>query len=161
MRSERRLAPYILLNIFVSVLTTLLVLWIWDLTHPRGASPVAQLPIIATSAAMSTLPSTEEPLVEIQNVFGVGIAESESVRIARLGSGDLWMTSWELSDQDGNVYGFPRLNFVGGIIDVYTRPGVDAPTALHWKLDRPVWRIGETVTLKDPDGNIRAQYLIR
>lgn len=161
MRSKTRIYPYILLNVLVSALTTLLVLWIWDLTHKSEIPPIEQLPIAASSSALATLPPADETLVEIENVFGIGIPDSESVHLVRVGSGDLWVTGWKLEDEDGNVYTFPQLNFVGGSIDVFTRPGVNTPTALYWKLDKPVWRIGETVTLRDPEGTVRAKYLIR
>lgn len=161
MRARRRLVPYILLNILISALTTLLVLWIWDLTHKAEIPSIEQLPVAASSAAMATLPPADQPLIEIENVFGVGIAESETVRLARLQSGDLWLTGWKLEDEDGNTFVFPQLNFVNGSIDVFTRMGVNTPTSLYWKLDRPVWRIGETVSLRDPDGVLRAKYLIR
>ncbi|NPV77297.1 MAG: lamin tail domain-containing protein [Anaerolineae bacterium] len=161
MRARRRLVPYILLNIFISALTTLLVLWIWDLTHKTEIPSIEQLPVAASSAAMATLPPADQPLIEIENVFGVGIAESETVRLVRVQSGDLWLTGWKLEDEDGNAFVFPQLNFVNGSIDVFTRVGVNTPTALYWKLDRPVWRIGETVSLRDSDGVLRAKYLIR
>ncbi|MCC6147452.1 MAG: lamin tail domain-containing protein [Anaerolineaceae bacterium] len=161
MRAGRRLFPYILLNILVSAITTLLVLWIWDLTHQTDIPALEQLPIAATSIARVTLPPAAQPLIEIENVFGVGITESEMVRLVRVQSGDLWITGWKLEDEDGNSFVFPQLNFVEGSIDVFTRPGINAPTALYWKLNRPVWRIGETVSLRDPEGTLRAKYLIR
>jgi hypothetical protein len=161
MRSKNRLYPFILFNILVSSVTTLLVLLIWDLTHPSKIPDIEQIPIAASSPALATLPPADEPLVKIENVFGVGIPESESVRIVRVGTGDLWITGWKLEDEDGNTFTFPQLNFVGGSIDVFTRPGANTPTALYWKLDKPVWRIGETVTLRDSEGTLRAKYIIR
>ena len=161
MGSKNRLYPFILLNVLVSAATTLLVLWIWDLTHPSRIAEIDQISIAASSPATATLPPADEPLVKIENVFGAGIPDGESVRIVRVGTGDLWITGWKLEDEDGNTFVFPQLNFINGSIDVFTRPGANTPTALYWKLDRPVWRIGETVTLKDSEGTLRAKYIIR
>lgn len=161
MRVRSRIVPYILLNILISALTTLLVLWIWDLTHKSEIPAIEQLPIAASSAAMATLPPSDQSLIEIENVFGVGIADSEVVRLVRVQPGDLWLTGWKLEDEDGNTFVFPQINFVKGNIDVFTRVGNNSPTALYWKLDRPVWRIGETLSLRDPEGVLRAKYLIQ
>jgi hypothetical protein len=149
------------LNILISAITTLLVLWIWDLTHQTDIPAIEQLSLAAPNAAGATLPPAAQPLIKIENVFGVGITESEMVRLVRVQSGDLWITGWKLEDEDGNIFTFPQLNFVEGSIEIFTRPGVNTPTALYWKLDRPVWRIGETVSLRDPEGTLRAEYLIR
>ena len=44
---------------------------------------------------------------------------------------------------------------------VYTRSGTDTPVRLYWGLDHAVWSIGETATLRDAEGNIRATLIVR
>jgi hypothetical protein len=161
MRQKNHLLPFILLNILISAMVTLVVLYIWDKNHQSNLPTATQITFPAEISNNPTLPATDKPLVEIQNVFGVGITDGEYVRMTRVGTGDLWLSGWTLSDEDGNIFTFPKLDFIEGSIDLYTRPGIDSAKALFWKLDKPVWRIGETATLKDPDGNIRATYLIR
>ncbi len=167
MRTWKRLVPYLLLNIFVSAATTLGVLYWWDTTQRPVSRPgetaaafdpaPAALPPIATS----TLPSVDVVVIQIQNVFGAGDLDTESVRLQRVGDGELWLTGWQLKDKDGNLYTFPQLllNKDAGV-ELYTKAGPDTVLELHWGLEKPVWSPGEEVRLLDPDGNIRAKYVI-
>jgi hypothetical protein len=165
MSSWKRLIPYLVLNIIVSALTTLGVLFAWDALHPHrpAAAPAASAQNPAAQPAsvdQSTPIPLDQTVIEVESVFGVGDLQNESVRLVRQGSGDLSMKGWKLKDQHGHVYTFPTIDFINGAIEIRTASGSDTAIELHWGLDTPVWRQGETVTVLDPQGNLRASYKI-
>ncbi len=167
MKTWKRLIPYLLLNILVSAATTLGVLYWWDSTHAPvskpGSASAAVGPGTAALAPVQTptLPALDVAVVQIENVFGPGDLETEAVQLKRVGDGELWMTGWQLKDKNGNLYTFPQLllNKDAGV-EVYTKAGPDTVMELHWGLEKPVWSAGEEVRLFDPEGNLRAKYVI-
>lgn len=164
MRTWKRLIPYLLLNILVSAATTLGVLYWWDSTHPSATTPgdasAALLPE-TPAAATATLPPLEEIVIRIENVFGAGDLPTESVQLRRVGDGELYLTGWQLKDADGNVYTFPQLLLnKDSSVELYTRAGPNSVMELHWGLSKPVWTAGEKVRLFDPQGQLRASYVI-
>ncbi len=166
MRSWKQILPYIILNIIISALTTLGVLWFWDhnlrASLPTQSSNTAVIdPAASNGQTPPTLPAVDETVIQIQNVFGVGDLQSEVVRLKRLGEGELWLTGWTLEDEDGHKYVFPELRLnKDAAVEVYTRAGPDTVIELHWGLSEAVWRTGELVVLKDPQDNLRASYRI-
>ncbi len=170
MRLSRRLVFYLMLNVIVSAATTLAVLFWWDANHgsplTAGAPPLAATPAAGSqnapaAAAQSTLPPVDKVVIEIKNVFGVGDLKNEVVVIQRVGEGDLFISGWELEDENGNRYTFPDLLLnQGGAVQVYSRAGTDTVNELYWSAQKPLWRSGEVVTLVDTQGNARASYTI-
>jgi hypothetical protein len=170
MRTFKRILPYLIINILVSAATTLGVLYWWDQNRPVEPSPI--LPQLTSIAAnpesnppspriIPTPPPLNEPIIEINNVFGVGDLGTEAVRLQRLGEGELWMTGWQLKDSDGNIYIFPELLLnKDGAVEVNSRTGTDTVIELHWGLSQAAFRSGEEVSLVDPQGNLRATFLI-
>lgn len=174
MRRRRRKSPlpYLILNIFISALTTLVVLWLW--TRAQESVLPAEMPsqndvgstsIQATPTQISQtpapLPPTDQPVIVIQNIFGVGDIENEVVVIQRVGDGGLWLNEWQLKDADGNVFTFNELVMnKDGSVQVYTHAGHDAVTELYWGLTLPIWQTGETAVITDSQGNIRTTYTI-
>jgi hypothetical protein len=160
MNNKKTLTYYILLNILISALTTLTVLWIWDrvqlLSVKEPLSPTPTRPIETVP-----VPSITQEIIKIDNVFGMADLENEVVLLKRVGEGELWLTGWQLKDTYGHTYTFPTLLLnKDGAIQVYTRSGTDTAITLYWGLSRPIWNSGDTVVLYDPQGNLRAQYKI-
>lgn len=120
-------------------------------------------PTRTTSAASSgtlAAPAVEAGVV-INSVIGVGEISAEHVFISRTGSGQLSLAGWKIEDEDGNIYVFPQLDlFAGGAVNVWTTAGVSTVVDLYWGLQFPVWERGETVTLRDQQGKVRATYTI-
>lgn len=173
MRQKKTIFPYILLNILISASTTLLVLMIWNGFNrpaaPNSASdPAISLPIPSETvlpdcpASSLELPSVDQEVIRVQNVFGNGDVQNEVVELKRSGDGDLCMTGWVLKDEDGNSFTFP--NFVlnkNGEVQINSRVGQNETGNFFWGLDQPVWQSGEKITLLDTLGNIRASYVIQ
>jgi len=168
-RNNRSILPFILLNVVISAATTLLVLVIWD--SSRQASVPALLPPIATPAAnlnlptpepatTPTLPPADVVLIEISSVESPGDLARETVWLKRTGSSRLDLTGWTLTDEDGHVFIFPAFAFYEGAIQVNTRSGQSSSIARFWGQNQAVWQSGETVTLLDYNGGVRATYVI-
>jgi hypothetical protein len=170
MRTFKRMLPYLIINILVSAATTLGVLYWWDQNRAVEPLPVVtqMTPIAANPEAspqppriIPTPPPLGEPIIEINNIFGVGDLETEAVRLQRLGEGELWLTGWQLKDGDGNVYIFPELLLnKDGAVEVNSRAGTDTVIELHWGLNQAAFRSGEEVSLVDPQGNLRSTFII-
>lgn len=174
MRLTKQLFIFILLNIVVSFATTYGVLWWWERNHkvdlPVIACTTSESPNMLLGSMTTTLvsPSTALPLppldqsiIEIKYVIGAGDVQTEYVQLNRLGEGDLWLTGWQLQDDDGNVFMFPNLKLnKGGAVQIFTRAGTNTVIVLYWGQQKSVWHSGEMATLIDSQGNIRSNYLI-
>lgn len=167
MKNRKQLLFYILLNIIISAATTLLVLWIWDKPNQDvevTAPPVSSY-LLENSAAepVGTPIPLDQEVIRIENIFGAGDVQNEMVELVRVGEGDLYLTGWQLRDEDGNAYNFPDglIMFAGAEFNVYTRvSNSESVIEGYWKSAEAIWQPGETATLVDTRGNIRATYTI-
>lgn len=165
MRRKQKILPFILLNILISALTTLAVLWWWD--HFYRPAVVDRAPESGMNALLprsdAAAKSIINPMAEIEiiSVIAPGDPANEAVLIKQTGEGQTWLTGWRLFDQNGNTYTFPELLLnQNGAVQVFTKAGVDTVIELYWGLQKPVWNSGETVTLADRQNNIRATFEI-
>lgn len=127
-------------------------------TPPQPTMTPPQVPDLITQ---TQLPPGSPLQVEIDTVVGAGVLEDERVLVKYTGEGQLSLENWWIEDQEGSLFVFPRLNlFQDGAVSVYTKSGVDTVVELYWGLEEPVWEEGETVTLRDPEGEIRSTYQI-
>ncbi len=174
-RKRRRssLLPYLLLNIAISAITTLIVLWLWNRAHDnklaeayleQGSLPLAtQQAILANESDIpAPLPPTDEEVIRISNIFGMGDLENEVVVLHNVSQQeDIWLNGWRLKDEDGNIFTFHSLVLNRGAqVQVFTRPGHDGVTDLHWNVDQAIWQSGETATLLDYEDNVRAVFVL-
>lgn len=167
MRQRPSLFPFLLINLLVSALTTLAVLWAWNrfiapvnnacLTNPSSSVPAAGVP----TALQNSLPALDAPVIQIEYAVGAGDLNQESLRLSRVGEGDLSLLGWKLSDGTGHEYIFGNISLSkGGAVDLYTRAGTDTAIALYWGQTAAIWKSGMTATLSDWQGNLRAQLTI-
>jgi LysM repeat protein len=99
--------------------------------------------------------------VVVDSVVGAGDLNSERVLVKNTGAGELSMQGWQLLEEDGEVFTFPRLTlFADGAVYVYTRAGQPTVVDLYWGMGAPVWDTGETVVLLDDLGEVRATYRV-
>ncbi|NPV84604.1 MAG: lamin tail domain-containing protein [Anaerolineae bacterium] len=163
MKANRHLIFYIFLNITISALTMLAVLWIWNRVQQSHVAPSfyrQRDDCPPCDVSQSALPSNSEALIQIKNVYGVGNIDTEVVVIERNASDTLDLNGWQMVDENGNRYTFPRLSFTKGEINIHTRPGINTPKDLYWELPYAVWSTGEKVKILDAAGNERASYVI-
>jgi hypothetical protein len=168
-RFPSRFWIYLVINIIVSALTTILILAISHASQAKNPAysllltPVSQDALFPSQAEaqIPTLPALDEPTLQISNLYGDGDLQTEFFQIQMVGSGELWLTNWQIKDNNKHVYTFPRLQLNnGGTVDIYTKIGVDSVTELYWGLKEPLWTSGDTITILDYAGNTRAEYLV-
>ncbi len=164
MNSFKRILPYLLLNVVVSAVTTILVLVIWD----QGRQPITPATggLVAPSQAenanpASTLPSLDAAVIQVENAVGVGDINNEVIVLKRVGEGELQLSGWRISNGSGKDYVFPELVLnKNGSVRLYTHSGQNTVIELYWGQPEAVWKPGDTVSLYDPENNLRASYNI-
>jgi hypothetical protein len=178
MKNKNRLFIYILINILISALTILTILWLWERSHPRPEINLTtngqiQTPGATSAGTSNDKDASEKELTEfdenniavtIYTVVGVGNYDVEYVEVRNYSSGAVDPTGWALKDEDGNVFTFPAspglvLNS-GGAIKILTKKGNNSVIELFWQSDAPIWQSGEIATLFDADGTIISAYSI-
>jgi hypothetical protein len=174
MKAKKSLFFYILLNILISAATTLIVLLIWQATHPAPeiASPNA---LADATASASSVPSAsedqsaqptpefvqEDVQVVIRSVVGAGNLEMEYVQILNQSDGAVNLNGWQLQNGRGQHFTFPALILnQDGAVEVHSKAGTSTVIELYWQSETPIWQSGDSVTLVDPDGTIQATYQI-
>ena len=178
MQNRKRLAFYLLINVIVSALTVLAVLWIWEKTHP--APQILQNNVAATTQVISgtSLPNADDLsnppqksqastlaedqiLVDIDGVFGVGNYELEYVLIRNLSEGSINLYQWRLTNDKGDTFIFPDLTLnKDGAVKLYSKAGINTVIELFWGSQNTIWNSGYIAVLLDNDGNVRATYEI-
>ena len=163
MKNHRNLLVYVIINIIISAITTLSVLWIWDRVTP--VANAGNQPFINNCAPVNVendeIPPPGERVIYIENVFGMADLEKEVVLLKRVGEGELWLTHWKLTDEKGHTYTFPRLLLnKNGAVQLFSRAGSDNVIMLYWGLTQPVWNSGASVKLFDPLNQLRAEFII-
>jgi len=124
--------------------------------QPLGVGEILRIPYEPTPVP--------EGVVQIRNVVGAGDLGTERVLLKFVGEGELTLVGWRLEDENSNVFLFPqtpRLTlYEDGAVYIFTKPGINSAIELFWGSEVSIWQSGETVTLRDADGNVRATYLI-
>ena len=160
---------YLLINIIVSALTTLIVISIWNANNQDRvghsnlptALPAGEINLMDDDIPVPTLPALDEKTLDIKNVYATEDIQTEFIQVQMVGEGELWLTNWQISDGSKLTYTFPCLQLnSGGTVSVYSKLGVDSVTDLYWGQTEPVWESGDTVLLLDSDGNTRAEYTV-
>jgi hypothetical protein len=123
-----------------------------EIAQPTGQTDPAQ-----------AIPPVRDQLVKITQVIGTGDVNSETIRIVSNSDLVVNLENWLLEDADGNAFKFPNIQLLKQdfFIELYSRNGHNTPFELYWGKVDPVWQSGETVVLKDADGNIQSTYRVQ
>ena len=160
---------YLVINIIVSALTTLIVISIWNAKNQNAVgrsnlpTPLAagEINLMDEDIPVPTLPALDVATLEIKNVYATEDIQTEFLQIQMVGVGELWLTNWQISNGKKLTYTFPRLQLNnGGTVNLYSKLGVDSVTDLYWGQTESVWKSGDTVLLLDSAANVRAEYII-
>lgn len=160
---RRKLIQYLLLNVFVSASVTGGILFWYDRNSRAVTQPaVAQVvPVGGDSAPVANADLQTDIPVKISSVVGSGVLTSEVVIIKFEGEGNLDLTSWQLKDDDGNTFTFPKVTlYPNGAVQVHTNVGTDTVIDLYWGTGDAIWDSGEDARLFDSQGNLRAVYRV-
>ena len=160
---RRKLVYYLLLNVFVSACVTGTILFWYDRNYRAiNQSPVQQFaPASGNPDVVSTVDSKTDIAVKISSVVGAGTLASEIVVVKFEGQGQLDLASWQLKDENGNTFTFPKITlYPNGAVQVHTVTGTDTVIDLYWGIGDAVWSSGENARLFDAQGNLRAVYRV-
>ena len=173
MNQTKKLLFYVVLNIIVSAVTIICVLYLWETTRLKnllidrseGASEITQ-----PASAQEQPEERINLLIEIGEVGGVGNLATEYVRLIRPASDSedtISLQNWRVKDENNHNYsileqsGLASLDLHSqGAVNIYSKAGNSNPIELYLGLPDPIWQPGETVTLLDPDGEVHDTYLI-
>lgn len=159
---RRKLIQYLLLNVFVSATVTGGMLFWYDRNYRATIQPavIQATPIPNVSSSTNTEIQTDIP-IKISSVVGAGVLESEIVVVKFEGDGELDLSSWQLKDENGNIFTFPNITlYQNGAVQVHTIAGTDSVIDLYWGIGEFVWSSGENASLYDSQGNLRAVYKV-
>jgi len=168
-RRQRRTSPfpYLLLNILISALTTLAVLWLWNRAQAQKLLDDEAVQALLQSSAPPTaaptqrvlppLPSLDSQVIKIVNVFGAGDLQSEEIVLQNISeTEEIWLDGWTLTTSGGDSYTFGSLVLnPDAYVQVFTRAGHDTVNKLYWNLAESALEPGGKVTLTDYEGNLR------
>jgi hypothetical protein len=159
---RRKLFYYLLLNIFVSATVTGGILFWYDRNYRASLPAVPQsAPAVGAAEPVSTINPQDNIPVKISSVVGAGTLSSEIVVVKFEGEGQLDLASWQLKDEDGNIFKFPKLTlYPNGAVQVHTVNGTDTVIDLYWGIGEAAWSSGENARLFDAQGNLRAVYRV-
>lgn len=170
MANWKRLILFVLLNIFISAITVIVVLMVWEKTHPptQVPTPIVLAPAGETQSnngeptlAIAGSNITVDGKLTIDGVFGVGKHEMEYILIRNDSQASLNLQSWQISTPQGNVYNFPALILnQDGAVKLYSKTGTDSVIELFWNAADALWSSGDQVDLIDPSGNLHVSYQI-
>lgn len=160
MKFWKKTFPFILLNIIVSAATLLAVLTFWQQRNPLPSSEPTQ-PIItpiqgnqSSSLAAPTAQTLKDRLLRIEGVFGAGDIKVEYILLRNPSDTAVDLAGWRIVSDGGRSYRFPNLTlYPQGAVNIYTGPGTDTVTELHWNSDAALWTSGDELTLFDSQGN--------
>jgi hypothetical protein len=162
MLDRRKLVQYLLLNVFVSACVTGTILFWYDRNFRAVNQPsVQQAAQAGGSPASSNAELQTDIPVKISSVVGAGTRSSEIVVVKFEGDGQLELAGWQLKDEDGNTFTFPKITlYPNGAVQVHTVSGTDTVIDLYWGIGEAVWSSGENARLFDAQGNLRAVYRV-
>ncbi len=156
-----------MLNIFISAVTTVIVLIFWDASHkvaepqPSGAGEPTQA--INLSECEGTIPESAEVLLEVVNVTGIGDIVKEEITIKYRGTDTVCLNGWVIKGRGNNEYAFPRFYqlFTEGVqIKLRSRIGEDTALELYWDLKEAAWSSGDVIKVVDARGSIHSTFVI-
>jgi len=172
MNNRKKILFYILINIIISALTVLCVLYFWDRTH----APKNILPISNTQGSSSTFQTPNEPLlinetdslevnenaeISIEGIFGIGQDDIEHVSIRNIGEVVVDLYNCRLLNGRGDEYNFPEITLnQEGAVSIFTKAGNNTVLELYWGKAESLWNSGDLATLLDQNGNILSTYQI-
>jgi hypothetical protein len=172
MNQAKKLLFYLVINIIVSAITILGVLYLWENTRLKNVlfNESEQPSLVASSEDSLPVEETGELMIQIGEVGGVGNVATEYVRLIRTESTSgetLSLQGWRIRDENNNNFdileqsGLASLDLHSqGAVNIFSKEGDSNPIELYLDLSDSIWEPGETVTLIDPNGEIHDTYLI-
>ncbi len=131
-----------------------------ETSNPEATSTME---ISLLPSPIPTVLQTEgEAVIELGELVSVGEIANEAVSIINNGDRPITFIGWKIRDEDGHAYTFGQITLFGegAAIAIHTTTGQDGPTDLFWGNQDPLWQAGETITLVDSEGTVRATLVV-
>lgn len=127
---------------------------------PTGAPIDTPIPTRNVPEPIPT--TTEQPTgsvdVRIERVLYPGDVTREAVEIINRGT-PVDLDGWSLDNGEESVFVFPAFRlFTGGGVTIFTGAGENTPIILYWGLTNSAWRVGDTISLYDADGELQDEF---
>ena len=169
--------PFILLNIFVSATTVLLVIWLTQsgyiqlptkptLTpvvtriNPSTEAPVAQSTAEKPTASTPTA-SADEGTLQIEGVFGAGELSVEYILIRNQSESPINLNGWSIQSSNGKNLDLPQLSLnKNGAVRLYSKHGTNTVIELYWNSDQALWTSGSKIQLLDANGEQKSDWQV-
>ncbi len=169
MKKRQLILPYILLNILISAGTVFLALHFWDDLFPESSIPFLEsVPLVSESLSPTSdviIVTPKQPVGEVkisfEGAFGVGDLQLEYLKIQNQSETVLNLSGWQLLGGQNRSFTFPNLSLNrNGAVKLYSRVGEDSVIELFWNAEQALWKSGDEIELRDPNGNLQAVYVI-
>ena len=122
-------------------------------------------PPTATPAATPVnggAPASSSPGLQIQTIDAPGNLLNEAVLIVNESDLAFNLQGWRLEHENGLAYTFGSIQlFSGSSVWVHSSTGADTTIALYWKQPAPVWTVGSTARLLNPQGEVVVSYTVQ
>jgi hypothetical protein len=162
---------YLLLNIVVSALTVVGVLWLWEKYYPSPCDianvPTSSMQVNRVEETSVQAVEVSQPqnydlaMITINGVFGTGQYELERIFVVNQGESSINLENWSITGDENVTYTFPALILnKDGAVNVKSRTGNDTVIELFWGSSEAIWKSGDVVILIDPNGNVHSTYQI-
>lgn len=139
--------------------------------------PIVEPTAEPSSATVETQPPTTQPdptavptiaiatgdsTIELYAASGIGDLATEQIELINSGENTVELTGWTITNSTGQSYTFSnrKLFGSGGGIIIFSRAGDDDVLSLYWGAVAPLWASGETVTLRDANGQAQTTFVI-
>ena len=169
--------PFILLNIFVSATTVLLVIWLTQ----SGTIQLSTKPTL-TPIVTKINPSTEEPMAQgtaekpiaatpkasadegsllIEGVFGAGEISVEYILIRNQSESPINLNGWSIQSSNGKKLDLPQLILnKNGAVRLYSMHGTNTVIELYWNSDQALWTSGSKIQLLDANREQKSEWQV-
>ncbi len=130
--------------------------------EPEEAAAAA-LPTSAVVELATLPPANLDANVQIQAVVDPGVSSAEAIEIVAPSddASAIPMINWKIVGSNGREFVFPEITlYPTGEVRINTGPGVNTATDLYWNQTSAVWTAGDSLSLVDPEGNVRSTFIV-
>ncbi len=107
-------------------------------------------------------PTSAAPGLQIQTIDAPGNLLNEAVLIVNESDLAFNLQGWRLAHENGVAYTFGSIQlFPGNSVSVHSSTGADTTIALYWQQPAPVWTVGSTARLINPQGEVVVSYRVQ
>ncbi len=126
-------------------------------------SAAVALPTSAVVELATLPPANTDANVVIQGIVDAGVSSAEAIEIVAPSddASAIPMLNWKIVGSNGREFVFPEITlYPTGEVRINSGPGVNTATDLYWNQTSAVWTSGDSLSLVDPEGNVRSTFIV-